>query len=217
MHIDDYVTTLDRALSGPPGPRRDLVGEARDSLIDAAEAYQAEGVPPTEAERLAVEEFGEVAEIAPHYQEELTASAGRRLGALLFVTVPLTALMWWVIWRIFPMAPTDWATKPGWFLPAARALDILQMISGVTGALALVLLRKGRRPRRVTRALAYFVGVMLVLTLILSTALMYGSHGPTGFAAYPPGIAATVVSWSLAALQLYGAARCMSLTRAQRA
>lgn len=217
MLIDDYVAALGRSLNGPPGPRRDLVVEARDSLVDTAEAYQSEGLERVEAERLAVAEFGQIHEIAPAFQEELTASAGRRLGALLFFTVPLTALMWWAIWRVFPTSPADWAAKPDWFLPVARSMDILQLVSGVMGGLTLLLLRRGRSPRRVTRALALFVGAMLVTTLVLCTLLVYGSHGPTGFATYPAGIAATVISWSLAVVQLYGAVRCIRLTRAQPA
>lgn len=217
MLIDDYVATLGRALNGPPGPRRDLVVEAHDSLIDAAEAYEAEGIERAEAERLAVAEFGEVAEIAPAYQEELAASAGRRLGALLFISVPLTALLWWAIWRVFPTAPADWASKPGWFIPVARSLDILQLASGVVGGIALLALGRGtrliRRPRLVTRWLALFVKCMLLATLVLCILLTYGSNGPTGFSGYPPGVAATIVSWSLAALQFYGALRCLRLTR----
>lgn len=213
MLIDDYVATLSRSLKGPPGPRRDLVVEAHDSLIDAAEAYQAGGVDRLEAERLAVEEFGEIAEIAPAYQEELAASAGRRLAALLFISVPLTALMWWAIWRVFPTMPADWAAKPAWFVPVARSLDILQLTSGVLGGLSLLALARGFSPRLVTRWLALFVKCMLLGTIVLSTLLVYGAHGPTGFSGYPPGVAATVVSWSLAALQLYCAVRCMNVTR----
>jgi hypothetical protein len=71
--IDDYVTALDRTLRGPRRARRDLVTEARDSLTDCAEAYLAEGMDQAGAERMAVADFGTVAEIAPGYQEELTA------------------------------------------------------------------------------------------------------------------------------------------------
>src|SRR5688500_19298305 len=100
MLIDDYVAELNRAITGPPGPKRDLVVEARDSLTDTADALEAEGLDRTEAERVAVAEFGPVAEIAPDYQAELTSASGRRLGFLLFVSVPITALMWSVLWRI---------------------------------------------------------------------------------------------------------------------
>lgn len=215
--IDDYVTRLSRTLKGPRGPKLDMVTEARDSLLDTAEALEGDGLDRAEAERVAVEEFGSISEIAPGYQEELSISAGRRLAALLFLSMPLTTLMWSVIWRIFPTDVADYAARPGWFVPVARGLDILQMLTGVLGALALVALGRGlrriRRPRLVTRSLAVFVWLMLPVTLALGTALTYGSHGPTGFSDYPPGIGVGLVSYTFMLLQLYCAARCMSVTR----
>ncbi|WP_181957865.1 permease prefix domain 1-containing protein [Nonomuraea longispora] len=82
-----------------------MVVEARDSLTDTADALEAEGLERAEAERVAVAEFGEVAEIASGYQAELTASAGRRLGVLMFAGLPITVLMWSLLWRAYP--PSD--------------------------------------------------------------------------------------------------------------
>ncbi|GAA4228654.1 hypothetical protein FHR32_008119 [Streptosporangium album] len=215
--IDDYVTGLSRALRGPKGPKLDLVTEARDSLLDTAEALEAEGLERAEAERVAVEEFGRISEIAPGYQEELSISAGRRLAALLFVSVPLTALMWSVIWKVFPTDPLDYATRPDWFVPVARSVDILQMFTGVLGGIALFALGRGlrriRRPRLVTRGLAVFVWAMFPVMLVLCAALVYGSHGPTGFSGYPLGVGLTLVSDGFMLAQLYGAAWCLRITR----
>lgn len=215
--IDDYVTGLRRALRGPRGPKLDLVAEARDSLLDAAEALEHGGLDRAEAERAAVEEFGSIGEIAPDYQEALSISAGRRLAALLFVSVPLTTLLWSLIWRVFPTVPAAHAAWPGWFVPVARGLDILQMLVGVIGGVALLVLGRGlrriRRPRLVTRSLAMLVWVTLPVTLVLSAALIYGSKGPAGFSGYPPGIGAVLVSCAFWLLQLYGAARCLGVTR----
>nr|MDT0657995.1 permease prefix domain 1-containing protein [Micromonospora sp. DSM 115978] len=77
--IDEYVHRLDRALYGPRRLKRDLLTEARHSLIDSAEAYRCGGLPPTEAERRAVAEFGSVGQLAGVYQAELAASAARVL------------------------------------------------------------------------------------------------------------------------------------------
>ncbi|MFJ2032083.1 permease prefix domain 1-containing protein [Streptosporangium sp. NPDC087985] len=215
--IDDYVAELGRSLKGPRRPKLDLVTEARDSLFDTAEALEDGGLDRAEAELAAVEEFGPIGEIAPGYQEELSISAGRRLAALLFVSVPLTALMWSVIWQVFPTDPVDYATRPGWFVPVARSVDILQMLTGVLGAAALLALGRGlrrvRRPRLVTRGLAVFVWAMLPVMLTLCGALMYGSHGPAGLSEYPPGVGLALVSYGLMLAQLYGAARCLSITR----
>ncbi|MEU4701637.1 permease prefix domain 1-containing protein [Nonomuraea dietziae] len=221
MLIDDYVAGLAWALDGPAGPKRDLVVEARDSLVDTAEAYQEEGMARVEAELLAVEEFGELREIAPAYQRELTATAGRRLGALLFVSVPLTTLLWSLIWAFFPVDADAWAHRPDWFLPAARTLDLFHMATGVLGGLTLLVLTWGsrwvRRPERVTRLLAVWVWTMLPVTLLLSAALQYGSQGPAGFSAFLPGMILSLTTPLLNGLQLYAAARCLRLTRRLRA
>ncbi|MEU6999006.1 permease prefix domain 1-containing protein [Nonomuraea sp. NPDC046570] len=213
MLIDDYVADLGDSLRGPRGPKHDLVVEARDSLVDAAESFEAEGLDRAEAERLAVLEFGSVAEIAPAYQEELAAVAGRRLGILLFISVPTTALLWSLIWQVFPVDVNDWAHKPDWFVPAARALDILQFATGVFGAVGLLLLRRRvRGPRLVTRSLGVLVWASLPLGLGLCLALQFGSRGPAGFDGYPPGVLLSVASLVVWLLQLYCATRCIRVS-----
>ncbi|WP_157245243.1 permease prefix domain 1-containing protein [Nonomuraea typhae] len=217
MLIDDYVADLGRALAGPAGPKRDMVVEARDSLIDTADAFEADGLAREEAELLAVREFGTVEEIAPGYQSELTACAGRRLGGLLFVSVPLTALAWAMIWKVFPLAPEVWASKPEWFEACSRALDLVQLGVGVAGGLALLALGRGARllprARAVTRTLGGLVLAMLVATMVLGWLLSVGAKGMTGFAAYPPGVLVTLATYALAGMQFYCAVRCLRITR----
>ncbi|WP_037969778.1 permease prefix domain 1-containing protein [Streptosporangium amethystogenes] len=215
--IDDYVTGLGHALRGPRGPRLDMITEARDSLLDTAEALEGDGLEREEAERAAVEEFGTIEEIAPGYQEELSIAAGRRLAVVLFLTVPLTTAMWSLIWKVFPAAPMAYETRPDWFVPVARGLDILQMLIGVLGGVALFALGRGlrriRRPRLVTRFLGLLVWAMLPVMLALSGALMFGSSGPDGFGDYLPGAGVALMSLLFWGLQLYGAFTCLSLTR----
>ncbi|MBB5077643.1 permease prefix domain 1-containing protein [Nonomuraea endophytica] len=217
MLIDDYVADLGRALYGPTGPRRDMVVEARDSLIDTADAYEADGLVREEAERLAVQEFGSVEEIAPDYQSELTACAGRRLGGLLFVSVPLTALAWSMLWQVFPLDPSVWAHKPGWFGVISLALDLVQVAVGVCGGLSLLALGRGARllpkARMVTRWLGGLVLAMLVTTSVLGMILTVGTKGPVDFTAYPPGVMVTLMSYVLAGVQFYCAVRCLRITR----
>ncbi|MBB2915067.1 hypothetical protein FHS43_006387 [Streptosporangium becharense] len=215
--IDDYVAGLGRALRGPRRLRLDLVAEARDSLLDTAEALEGDGLDRAEAERVAVEEFGPVGVIAPAYQEELSIAAGRRLAAVLFVTVPLTTLMWSVIWRLYPASLTEYGARPDWFLPVARGLDILQLLVGLVGGAALFALGRGlrriRRPLLVTRRLALLVWLMLPVTLALSVALTTGSRHPVVLGDYPPGVGMSLVSYLFWTVQLYAATRCLSLTR----
>ncbi|GAA3547622.1 hypothetical protein GCM10022419_029840 [Nonomuraea rosea] len=219
MRIDDYVADLNRALSGPHGPKRDMVVEARHSLSDTADAFEADGLERLEAERLAVAEFGRVAEIAPDYQSELTALSGRRLGVLLFVSVPATVLMWSVLWRLYPATEEAWARQPSWFWPVSRLLDVLQLATGVYGGLALLALSRGarwiRRPHLVTRSLGVIVWAALPITAGLGLLLSYGADSPNTLTALPTALANLVTS-ALWGMQIYGATRCLRITRASR-
>jgi hypothetical protein len=96
--IDGYLRALDRRLAGPARLKADLLTEARDGLVDAAAAYQENGLAPAEAAGRAVREFGRLPEVAPAYQAELVAVAAQRL-ALWVGLVPLllgsgSELMW---------------------------------------------------------------------------------------------------------------------------
>ena len=87
--IDTYVAHLDRALIGPRRVKADLMAEARDSLVDAAEAQQTRGLDRRAAERRAVAEFGTVDEIAAAFRTELgVAQARRTLVVFAAVLVP---------------------------------------------------------------------------------------------------------------------------------
>lgn len=212
--IDDYVTGLSRTLRGPRGPKLDMITEARDSLLDTAEALESGGLGRAEAERAAVREFGAIGEIAPGYQEELSISAGRRLAALLFLGMPLTTILWSVVWKIFPTTPATYEAMPGWFFPVARGMDIVQLLTGLLGGIALFALGRGlrriSRPRLVTRFLAILVWAMLPVTLVLCGALMLGSQGPPGFQNYLPGTVVSLVTHVFWLGQLYCAFRCLT-------
>lgn len=214
--IDEYMTGLRRTLTGPGRAKQDLLVEARDSLLDAAEAYAADGLERIEAERLAVEEFGSLSAIAPAFQEELAVAQGRRTAFLLFLSVPLTALMWGVLWRVFPHDPSA-APKPQWFGAASVTMDCAQGVTGLFGALALVALGRGvrrvRRPERVTRSLGLLIWLQMPLTLAMCGALSYGAHGPVELAQYPPGVALGVITLAFFAWQLRSAARCLAVAR----
>ncbi|MBX6385857.1 MAG: hypothetical protein IRZ07_23275 [Microbispora sp.] len=216
--IDEYVASMSHALRGPGGAKRDLLTEARDSLLDAAEAYEMEGLPRAEAERLAVADFGTVPEVAPGFQEELTVTQGRRTAALLFLSVPLIAFMWAVIWRVFPESPHAAEIRPVWFGPLARALDLFQLGVGVIGGVALLAFGRGvrrvRRPVLLIRRLGLFIWIQVPLVGVVGLTLAVASHGPEGFSSYPPGVAVTLISDLLSVWQLYSAAHCLRCTRA---
>ncbi|WP_043639286.1 permease prefix domain 1-containing protein [Nonomuraea candida] len=217
MLIDDYVAKLDGALRGPRRPKRDLVVEARDSLLDTADALEADGLDRAEAERVAVAEFGEVSEIAPGYQAELTAAAGRRMGVLLFVSVPITVAMWSVLWRMYPATDAALLDAPWWHVPVSRLLDLVQLGTGLYGGLAVFALSRGarwiRRPRLVTRSLGVMVWAALPITAGLALLLSHGATGSHTLDVLPTVLAnlVTSVTWGM---QIYGAVRCVRVTRA---
>ncbi|MFC4120244.1 permease prefix domain 1-containing protein [Nonomuraea zeae] len=219
MRIDDYVADLNRALSGPYGPKRDMVVEARHSLSDTADALEADGLERLEAERLAVAEFGEIAEVAPGYQAELTASSGRRLGVLLFISVPLTVLMWSVLWRLYPATEEVWASQPAWFGPVSRLLDVVQLATGLYGGLALFALSRGarwiRRPRLVVRSMGVIVWTALPVTAGLGLLLSYGTQSPNTLTALPA-LLANLVTSAMWGMQIYCATRCLRVTGPSR-
>jgi hypothetical protein len=217
MRIDDYVSELHSVLRGPHGPKHDLVVEARDSLADTADAFEADGLTRAEAERLAVEEFGRIREIAPGYQEELTATAGRRMALLLLVSVPATVLMWGLVWRFYPEDVTTWAELPAWYGAVSQVLDLLQLTVGVYGGLALLALGRGSRwiarPQLVTRSLGLAVWVMLPVTSVLGLLLAQDNAVPAGLDTFPPVMLVSLLTYACAGMQLYCATRCIRLTR----
>jgi hypothetical protein len=92
--IDSYIGRLDHALCGPKRVKEDLLAEALDSLVDAAEQYESRGMHRDEAEHRAVREFGEVDRIASGYQTELGLAQGRRTALLVLVVLLAQPLVW---------------------------------------------------------------------------------------------------------------------------
>jgi len=89
-----YVTALDEALVGPSRVRRDLVQEARDHLDDAAAAYARAGRDRPHAERLAVNDFGDLEEIVPAFQTTLAVASSRRTAWMLFAVLAIQPFLW---------------------------------------------------------------------------------------------------------------------------
>lgn len=151
--ITSHVTALARVLRGPERARRCMIAEVRSGLLDAAEAHRDAGLSPEQAAARAVRDFGSVREIAPSFQDELTARQGR-LAALLFALVfPAMLLAWDLLWssglvRRDPVAVSE----------LVRTLARLQDMATVVIAAAAVALLAGTflrsvPPRLVTRAI----------------------------------------------------------------
>jgi hypothetical protein len=92
--IEAYVRELSNALSGPKRLKDDLLTEARHGLVDAAEAYEDQGLGRSAAERRAIAEFGAVTEVVPAYQSELGAAQSRRTAVLVISVLAPQNLIW---------------------------------------------------------------------------------------------------------------------------
>lgn len=211
-----HVGALARMLRGPAGVRRSMLAEARDGLEDAAAAYEEGGLGPREAAGLAVRDFGSVAEIAPLYQEELTARQGRRTALLLAVVFPAMMLAWDLLWS----NGISWtATTP----PPPPIVGVLagaqDGISLGIAALELLLLGATFLRRVPQHHVARAVGVIAVLAsgstlatcLFMHVVNIEGTNSmlATGFAAP----AAYIVSVGVIVVITRSALRTLRLTR----
>jgi hypothetical protein len=218
MHapIDEYVRTLDRALTGPGRLKGDLLREARHGLADAAEAYQEEGLPRTEAERLAVSEFGEVRALAPEYQAELGLGAARRL-ALKMVLVPmLFTTLADFMWRGSPWSTsTTGPYPPRLYLFISNAQDYLGYAwAGLALAVYLWLAwaaRRGRPTGRVTvRAIGLVTLSIVGLTWLAGTVIYLWSLSLWDAAlTWPPMLAGGLLVAAAYGWLAYSAVTCL--------
>ena len=220
VDIDGYVAGLSERLRGPRRVRADLVAEARDGLVDAAEAYQEAGLTPPDAQRRAVTEFGSYPAVVPHYQAELAVAQGRRTVLLIAVALPVLVLvaplMWWRSpWSGHVQLPVGYARLTAGF-------DGLSLAGAALAVLVLVGYGWGSRFIRDGVWLTEAVG-WCGLTFLLV-------HGVSGLAIYlwsvhqwpemlfwPPawtGAALMGLAFDYAALSVW---RCLAVSRAQRA
>jgi hypothetical protein len=158
--IDEYIDELHAALRGPRGVKEDLLAEARDSLVDAADAYQDRGLERDAAERQAVAEFGEVREVAPDYQAELGVAQGRRTALLVFfIHTPQHAMSEYV-WRSEAYAWT-WRPSAG-YLFLARVVDWAAFATIAGSLIAVLACGIGVRYIGVRRRLARTIGLLAI-------------------------------------------------------
>src|SRR5262245_66375346 len=96
--IAAHISALEVVLHGPRRTRRGMLSEAREGLRDAEAAYREGGYPAEQAAAWAVRDFGTVGEVAPEFQDELTARQGRWSALLYAVVFPGMMLAWDAFW-----------------------------------------------------------------------------------------------------------------------
>jgi HAAS len=184
--VEDYLDGLSRALSGPRRRKADLLAEARDSLVDATEAYEADGLSRYDAQRAAVDEFGKLAEVVPGYKTELGIAQGRRTAVLLCAVLFAQPIVW-------HEGTWPWTQEPPQHDTFVGFLDALVMTAGtlsIAGSvLALVATGLGLRypavRDRVTRMTALFALASCVavgITAICLASFGGEQHGSTAAA-----------------------------------
>ncbi|MGW7538372.1 permease prefix domain 1-containing protein [Amycolatopsis sp. NPDC054798] len=210
--IDGYLAELDRALVGRRGAKADLLAEARDGLLDAAEAYREGGWSETEAQRRAVADFGQIREVAGDYQAELSMHNGVRMLWLLVFGVPVMETSWQVA-RIFTYGSWSRLTtpNPGWYLYVTQFTHAAIYAVPFVGLLALAATRwlsrrfDGARTARVCRVL----GAIAVGLNLFSVLLLIGATGVVDaarlFLSGPCGL--LMVSWVILSFRLVVLAR----------
>jgi hypothetical protein len=211
--VDEHVAALGRALRGPARARRSIVREVHDGLDDAVEAYRRAGRDAHDAARLAVRDFGDVPDVAPLYQDELTAGQGRRTALLLAVGVPALVLGWGLLWSSGLAVGT-----PG--PPAVKALARVQDVAGgivavVAAVLVVLASRRSAAPRRTALAAA----VTAIATIVVcggAAVVMAVVNGPVAWeriTSQPAAALAYLVSATMVVLMNRSALRTLRTLR----
>jgi HAAS domain-containing protein len=135
--VETYLIRLSRALSGPRRRKADLLAEARDSLIDATEAFEADGLNRREAEERAVADFGELSEVVPGYRGELGLAQGRRTALMLCLVMLAQPIIWkedaWR-WNQDPGTPSDFVAFLNDLVVVIGSLSILGAVVAVVAS-----------------------------------------------------------------------------------
>jgi hypothetical protein len=214
--VTQHLAELERALRGPARTRRSMLREVRDGLHDAVTAYRACGLDPHRAAAKAVHDFGPVPEVAPLFQDELTARQGRWSALLLVVVFPGMVLGWDLLWK----NGVAWGPTPPPDLVVVLA-HVQDAASALIGAVAVVLLaatfHRSARPRQVT-ALVGLTGAVGALLCGGTGVVMNLANGPaaaTLLATNPYALPAFGGSAVMCALVVWSAVRTLRVARAR--
>jgi hypothetical protein len=214
--IDAYVASLRTALRGPRGAKTDLVTEARDSLTDAAARYEEDGLDRAAAERLAVDEFGSVAELTPDYQRELALAQGRRTAVLVGLAVSAQAVASELAWR---RAATGWTWQPDRFYAIlAHVVDYTGYAVVVAALLAALVCGIGSRYVDVGRAFVRATGIAAIGICVffvvggMALSLLSPAWHSAGTAMTPLSVATSMLTVALPVWMTYSGLRCVRVS-----
>jgi hypothetical protein len=210
--IHAYLAELSSGLPGTAAARAGIVAELEDGLWTATIARRARGLPPAEAARAAVAEFGDPAIVAAGFAPELAAATGRRVGLGLLTTGPLVGSSWLLL------AATTWrwtGQEPPAVVGFIAALVGMVLAVSVPAAVASVAVsgRLGRwlpaGPPTAATAAAVAAGACVAGDLFLLAGLLV-SMALAGGVAWPAGLLAAGLSVVRLSLAGRAARRCLS-------
>ncbi|WP_238162816.1 permease prefix domain 1-containing protein [Kribbella capetownensis] len=210
--VDAYLTALGKALPGPRRRKADLLAEARDHLVDATEAFEADGLDRDEAEREAVADFGELSDVVPGYRADLAVSQSRRTAMMLFLALIIQPIVWqegvWS-WNQDPATPNpvndflqSFVRTVGMFAIAGAVLAVIAAGIGLRNAFV---------RQHVTRVTAVFALVNAVVISLIGVAMSATGGRTPDLPAF--GVVGTFVVLPLVFVGLQ-AGRCLRLARA---
>ncbi|MET7426581.1 permease prefix domain 1-containing protein [Dactylosporangium sp. NPDC005555] len=214
--IDVYVDGLAAALRGPRRHRHEMVTEARDSLLDAAEAYEDAGHDPAGAQRLAVADFGTHRQVVPGYQAELATLQGRRTATWIALVLPVMTLLEPLMWWNTSWSGDERASHVYWVL--VDHFQYTAFLAAAAAGLAIVGFGWGSRflgdglryARLVGQATIAFLGMHALLG---ATVFALSLHQWPAAATWPPvliGMAVNIAAFGYAGRLAVG---CVSSTR----
>ncbi|MEV4946482.1 permease prefix domain 1-containing protein [Streptomyces sp. NPDC053755] len=181
--VDAYVAALAAALHGPARAKARLLEEMRDGLEETVAAHGRAGVPPEEAARQAVREFGSPAQLVPSCQRELTMAQARHTARAALLVAPFLIACWYAAWT----ADADGAS----FLPRSAQLVAVHLAGlaivaalpaaaalAVTGTLARRLPTPDALPTAVGWTVTTVSVAMAVAVLALAAASVLAANWP---------------------------------------
>ncbi|WP_433315861.1 permease prefix domain 1-containing protein [Micromonospora sp. CA-269861] len=169
--VDEHLRELAAGLQGPARLKSDLLTEARHGLLDAVEAYCESGVPPTEAQRRAVVEFGSPAQLLPSWQAELAVGALRGLSLRMLAVAGVGMAAGDLTWR--GASWSDGPRPPAGYLLLSNSVDWIWLSTLLLAAAGLLVVAASARSPRPALTLAQRA-VGTGLTGLLALAMLTG-------------------------------------------
>lgn len=216
--VDAVVAALAAQLPGRGvRTRGSLLQEAHDGLRDAAEAYEEQGWSPLEAARRAVEDFGDPAELAASYADDVLRLEARRTSTVLALGYLVVLAAWGVLG-----SATAHPGQEGEHHWAEAAFGVLGLLAAAVAAGVLLVLRRRARTGRSGCAVARAAGVAGLLwggATMLASYLVepWGSRPSSTAPASSWTALVEVLSASVVAVILLLSARCLgTVWRARR-